>query len=67
MYIFYVLPKICVVISYVKLKHFHLKYPHIRFIRNMACEMFARGAPNYFFLTRAHFSLCAGLETQIEI
>ena len=55
MYIFYVLAKICVVISHVKLKHFHLKYPYIRFIRNMACEMFTRGAPNSLFCPGPYF------------
>ena len=38
-----------VVISHVKLKYFHLKYPYIRFIRKMACDIFARGGPNSIF------------------
>ena len=59
-YIFYVLPKICVIISHVKPKNVHLKYPYIQFICRMASEIFAGGG-QFFILPRAHFSLCAGL------
>ena len=41
--------KICVVISHVKLKHFHLIYPYIQFIRKMASKIFAGGAPILYF------------------
>ena len=44
--------KICVVISHVKLKHFQLIYPYIRFIRKMACEIFAGGGHQFFILPR---------------
>ena len=60
MCIFYVLTKICVVISHVKLKHFHLKYPYIRFICKMACEIFARG-PQFFILPQPTLVICAGV------
>ena len=53
MYIVYVLTKIYVVTSHVKMKYFHLIYPYIQFIRKMACEMFPGGPPIIYFAQSA--------------